>query len=540
MSTINSITSTVVSAFQGVTPVAEPGQVEPAANPSPAFQETLTTQGRAFALGLGVPRNHGDIEAVFAEIATKFGAEVERANDFANAAQTAVRSTALAAAAGSLAFFATFNAIMLNAEANIARQNVVIEAKNETITNLEAQKAPLVSQRNALNAEYSANASTYWQNISQINQLNAQLATLEPARATACAADAGGASCQNLTSQVNGIRSTISSLNAQNAALVNRNNEISGQVAALNNEINILQGQINTATSERNAATNSRNQSQNDYNVALATLNAFAAVLIPFTVALALGTIGAGGRASFDLGPDQQGFDDAIAQAVNRLADLSDEMGNLSMLRQALQLSVPITPESLTQVPEGEPPAATDQEPVETPTRTGATLDLTGQEPPVQDLSQTEEPGPDPIPGTQPLPQLEAQVPQVGAIIGEPQVNAAAPSGQPSAFEMLRQLLANLPLPTADFLPDPVAQADGVAPQGTGPERPQNAFDVVRQLLQDMLPPAVGNAEEVASRVGELAAALTMLRGALGQVAEAESAQTPQVPGSSGRLTLAI
>ena len=151
-------------------------------------------------------------------------------------------------------------------------------------------------------------------------------------------------------------------------------------------------------------------------------------------------------------------------------------------------------------------------------------------------------PTPEPVPNQPPvMPSMtEPVVPTPG--LETPVVDATDPDlmglGQrQSAMEMLRQILANLPLANEGLRPEPALATDPAA--GT-PQRPQNAFDVVRQLLEDMLPPAVGNAEEVATRAGELAAALAMLRGALGQIAQSEAAQTPQVPGTSGRLNLVI
>jgi cell division protein FtsB len=528
MSTINSITSTIISTFQGVEAVTGTTPVEAPVNNAPAFQETLTTQGRAFALGLGAPRNHGDIEAIFAEIATKYGAEVSKANDFSNAAATAVRSTALAAAAGSLAFFATFNTIMITAEANIKTQNQVIGQKTQQITALEAEKAPLVARRDALNAEFGNNVGQIAQNVITIAGLGTQLAGVEIARATACGLDAGGAACRDLTAQSNSLQSQIRTLEGQNSTLSARNSQISAEVSTLNGQINELQRQIDTATSERNAAVGSRNASQNAYNVALATLNVFAAVLIPFAVGLALGQAGAGARASFDLGPDQNGFDNAIAQAVNRLADLSDEMGNLSQMRQALFQTQPSPTEGLT-LPDS--PPATDVG------ESGAVDSRPGTEPvqlPEVDANAPVSDAPPPV-------SPQAETPPVETALPKPTTAVEDGAPRQAAMESLRQLLANLPLRTDDLLPDPVPVSGGTGDQPPGiPAEPQNAFDIVRQLLEDMLPPGVGNAEEVATRAGELAAALALVRGALGQVAQSEAAQTPQVPGASGRLTLVI
>ena len=140
MAPISTITSSQPNALQNLGTVSSTsGPETTTTSQAPAYQETLTTQGRAFSLGLSAPRNHGDIEALFAEIATKFGVETAKATDYAEAAEDAKRSTALRAAAGNLGLCASLDAAIQAAEANIAKQEAIIAKKTEEIDTKNTQ-----------------------------------------------------------------------------------------------------------------------------------------------------------------------------------------------------------------------------------------------------------------------------------------------------------------------------------------------------------------------------------------------------------------
>lgn len=151
--------STVTSSVSSNPPTVEaPSTTTPTENAAPTLvlQETLTTQSRAFAVGLGAPRNHGDIEALFAAVAEKFGIENAKATDYAEAAEDAKRSTSLTTAAGVLAMVAGISALVSVATANVARQGRIISDSTSEISSLRSEKTQLEAQLAELEEQESS------------------------------------------------------------------------------------------------------------------------------------------------------------------------------------------------------------------------------------------------------------------------------------------------------------------------------------------------------------------------------------------------
>jgi hypothetical protein len=334
MAPISSITSNVISALQGV------GGVEPVEAPTkqaPAFQETLTTQNRAFALGLGAPRNHGDIEALFAEVATKFGAEATKATDYAEAAEDAKRSTSLRAAAGNLSLFASLDATVQAAEANIAKQEQIIAEKTAQIDAANAQIATLEGQYAEYRSEWNDNAATQLENAGKIFDLGLDLA---------------GAWLAGDTDEVNRLQGLIDGLEAENSSLFNRNLYLDGEMLRISGEIVALGFQVAGLEIERGWAELSKLGSEAEIGIAQGLLDIFGLVLIPFTVDLALRTMGEMGRSSFEVIADQSGLDSAVEDAVNRLSEQADRMGVIEATRKALEQLPADDPATLTRINE--------------------------------------------------------------------------------------------------------------------------------------------------------------------------------------------
>ena len=490
MSTISTITSGLVASLQGVGAAPEAAPASEATTSSvPRLLDALVLQGGIASLGLSAPRNHGDIEAIFAEIASKYGAEAEKARGYAEAAEDAKRSTALTAAAGNLALFAALGSVIIAADANIKKQEAVIKVKTEQINTKTAEKNALQDQYDAYRAEWNSNAATILENGGKIIALGTELAAVELARVAACGIDSGGAACRDLTSQANSLNGQIDALESQNSQLIDRNLFLDGEMFRLIGEITKLGLEIFALEAERTFAQVSMDGSKAAKDVASALLTAFAVVLMPFSVDLALRTIGEIGRASFETSPGQKGIDQAIEDAVNDFTEQSARMGMIDTVRKAVQLELASDSPSLDTLRElldsmSQPPAERPEAAVDTAAILGL-LSLIRQS--VQGGIQGQANASDTV-------DLVART-EAGAA---PKVSPMQEGGKPSAL------------------------------------------DLIREAMEKALPPGQGDADAVANRAAGLAGGLALVRGALGQLAEGESASGTQMPGPTGRLTIAI
>lgn len=475
MASIGNVTS---SSTQVVTTVVDPtGSTGATGNSSPSsaplFQETLTTQGRIFGLGLGAPRNFGDIEALFAEIATKFGGEVGKATDFAEAAEDAKRSTALRASIGTLGFCASLSATIQAATLNIARQTAIIGQLNKEITDLNGQKTELQTELAGLQSQKASLDTQIGQIGAQIGTKYSELNALQASQATACGADAASATCISATQAVNdktaeisALQTQFNSLNTQMSGVLAQISSVNSQIADIDAQISVLNGRISTANASKNA-------SQSNLNLATTMLNFFSTLFLPSAVSLALLTINEMARASFEMLPTQLGLEKAIEDAANNIADKAEEMGNFSVLLKAL----------------GREPGETDS-------------------------------------------------------AGDGAVQGTPPAEGRGAIDLLLLLMAEF-VPSNSDSPE-VAQDDtnpqepgeGPPVDGKGPK--PSAFELIQQALEVNLPPGAGSPEAVQARATELAGILALVRGALAQIANGEAGMNTNVPGPSGRLTLAI
>lgn len=504
MPSISNITSSLLSSLQATGTTSDAPAAEAPARSAPVFLETLTTQGGVSALGLGAPRNHGDIEAIFAEIATKYGVQAERARDYAEAAEDAKRSTSLTAAIGNLAVFATLGSIIIAEDANIRKQEAIINQKTQQINQKTAEKNALQALHDQYRDEKNANTATIAENEARIVILTGQLATVEPVRAAACALNSGGAECRDLTQRAASLTGEISALQTQNAQLSSRNAYLDGEMSRLSGEIRVLSDEIAELERDRSAAQASKRESEGKKSAATTLLNAFALVLIPFTVDLALHTIGAMGRASFETSPGQNVIDRAVSEVVDKFADQAARLGAMETARKTLEQD----PAAEPAIPSG------DSTVKDRPDQ--ADRNASRAEPAMEPPRSTEDFSPGSL--------------DPAAMIGVLTLIRQAVQGgiqQPAAVTALDAT------PAARMREgQPVPPAEG---QG-----PPDAMDLIRRALETALPPGEGDADLVLNRAAGLAAGLTLLRGALDQLAQGEGATLPQMPGPSGRLALVI
>lgn len=469
MASINSLSTTNPTTLQVLPPVGGTEPTTTTTNTAPAFQETLTTQNRAFALGLGGPRNHGDIEALFGEIAAQFGKEVAQATDYAEAAEDAKRSTALRAAAGNLALFAGLSALITAEQQNIAKQERHIADLEVQIDSLTTQKDGLVEQRDALQAEWNANAARVIEAGLEVGGLGLELGAVLLAKETACGFDPGSSDCANLTADVNSLNDQIDALSDEIDTLTARNDVLTPQIFALTGQIIQLEFQILGLEAEKGLAELAMEFSEAAIDLFSGILEAFAVLVMPFSVELALSVTRERSRASFEMLPEQLGLDKSITDAANNVAEQVTRMGTIDAARKALEASR--TSDPTTSPVDGEPGGTG-----------GATLGA-------------------------------------GSDLGKIAEAALALLGQ------MRQLMEK-----------------GVAPEDSTRTATGNpgAMDLIRQSLDQSLPPDSGDRELATGRAAGLAGALSLLQDILTKVGSGESSLNTQMPGPSGRLTLAI
>jgi hypothetical protein len=352
MAPISTITSSQPNALQSLGTISgTSGPEATTTSQAPAYQETLTTQGRAFALGLGAPRNHGDIEALFAEIATKFGAETAKATDYAEAAEDAKRSTALRAAAGNLGLCASLDAAIQAAEANIARQEAIIAKKTEEIDTKNNQIDALNAKYDEYRSEWNDNAATQLDNAGTIIELGFEIAA---------------AWLVDDTAEVDRLQGQIDALEAQNSTLFNRNLYLDGEMFKIAGEVTKLGFEIAGLEIERGWAELSILGSEAEIGLAQGLLDTLGLIFIPFSVDLALRTIGEVGRASFEVTADQAGLDKAVEDATDNISDQAERMGVIAAARKALEqlpADDPATLSAINEVLAGNlPPGPADPE----------------------------------------------------------------------------------------------------------------------------------------------------------------------------------
>lgn len=456
ISNITSSSTTALPSTGGVTPIAP---VTGSTSSAPAFQETLTTQNRAFALGLGAPKNHGDIEALFAEIATRFGAEQTTATDFAEAAEDAKRSTSLRAAAGNLGLVAALGAAITAAQDNIAKQNRIIAQKTEQIDALNGQISALEDQYDQYRSEWNDNAETQLSNAGTIFELGLELV---------------GAEIAGDDAEINRINGEIDRLEAQNSTLFNRNLYLDGEMLRISGEIIDLGFQVAGLEVERGWAELSKLGSQAEIGLAEGLLDGLALAFIPFSVDLALRTMGEVGRASFEVTSDQTGLDKAVENSSDNLAEQAARLNAIENARKALE-----------QLPENDP----------------SMRDAINEVLARFGMSSNVDPG-----------------------------TAVDTKGMLDLLSSLRQMIATGLEPEQGSTP-------AATNEGTGQH---SAMEMLRKILADALPQGSGDQQKVVSEAAGLAGGLALLRSILGQVAGGEASMSTQVPGPSGRLSLAL
>lgn len=242
------LTGGVLDAPSG--PVAPDGDRE-TNQPAPALAGLIGQgAGNALMLGLSRPRNIGDIEAMFSEIAAKLRDTQVDTRALRDEAGLANRQSALRNAAFVITSMLNWGADIDRERENIAEQQALIAEATAQIEDLQAERGTLVSQRDGLNSQIAGlngqiatRQAQIASNTAQINVLNAQIATAdEPQRSQLIAQrDALQAQNQQLQAEITGLEATRNDLQAQV-------NEIEGQIAEIDAEIAELEDAIAEAT----------------------------------------------------------------------------------------------------------------------------------------------------------------------------------------------------------------------------------------------------------------------------------------------------
>lgn len=92
-------------------PSASPATTAAPVQTAPTYLQSFSGLGTAVALGLAVPRNLGDTEALFAEISTKLDATRNKADDNEEIARTASKRTEIARMSSLITLLSNFSAI---------------------------------------------------------------------------------------------------------------------------------------------------------------------------------------------------------------------------------------------------------------------------------------------------------------------------------------------------------------------------------------------------------------------------------------------
>lgn len=194
--------------------------------PPPLFSQTFSGQGTALLLGLATPRgNFGDSEALFAQIAAALKAVEAEAKDNDEFARSSERLGLSQRTATALQQMVNLNLQTVGHEINILEKGLRIEAIDEELVPLNAQKAELEGEIDRLNGIIS----TYEGDIADLNSR-----------------------ISDLTGQITTLNGQIGTLN--------------GQISTLNGEIGTLNGQISNQTTTVNSLSQQLQTAQTNYN----------------------------------------------------------------------------------------------------------------------------------------------------------------------------------------------------------------------------------------------------------------------------------
>lgn len=219
----------------GTTPVSTPTPTP--TPPPPLFSQSFSGSGTALLLGLATPRgNFGDSEALFAQIAAALKAVEAEAKDNDEFARSSERLGLSQRTATALQQMVNLNIQTVGHEINILEKGLRIEAIDEELVPLKAQKAELEGEIERLNGVIS----TYQ---GQIDGLTTQINAL-------------GGQIDGLTGQINTLNGQIGTLEGQINTLTGQINTLNGQIETQTTTVNSLAQQLQTAqTNYANATT---------------------------------------------------------------------------------------------------------------------------------------------------------------------------------------------------------------------------------------------------------------------------------------------
>jgi len=304
----------------------------------PIYASSFSGLTTAMGLGLASPRNQGDIEAIFAEVAEKLDKINSVTRDNERVADSNSRRTSLQTAGVLFSQMNGVGALVESNKDNIKDQNAKIEDVNGQITVLEAQRSMLTATRDSLNGQLNGLQSQRNSLYNTLGTLQSELQTLQQQLS-----QLQGANPQNQAAiiakqdQIAGKWNQIGGVNGQISTVDWQISTVSGQIATLNNQINGINGQINGLVNERNVAQASKNKSEQDIEDLNAAYAVLVATVMPYATAQMTGSNSSNARISGQTNEIVSDYDQLMEQVLDNLTDLADRILELNFIARGAQ-----------------------------------------------------------------------------------------------------------------------------------------------------------------------------------------------------------
>ncbi len=243
-------------------PAAPTGQTAGTTQVAPRYQLDFGGMTRSLAAGLSAPSSVGDIEVLFAQIASNLKDSLGALSKMDNVARAESSRGALGVAMAAFDKMVRWGATIDVNNANIKTQQGIIDEQTPIKTSAERTKAGLEGQRSSLQTTMAGNNST----ISSLQTSNSTLATERNTLATERSRldpkkPADATRIAQIDARTEVIRQTIDANNARIGQLQFDNAGLQRQIDGLNPQIAAQQAIIDTAAAKIDAAQKSQNQS---------------------------------------------------------------------------------------------------------------------------------------------------------------------------------------------------------------------------------------------------------------------------------------
>lgn len=302
-----------------------PGVVLP-----PLYTNSFSGRGPAIQLGLSAPRNIGDLEAIFAEIATKLRETRTETESNTSVAETSSRRTQLAQAASFFSQLFKWGVEIDSNIANIKVQEAKIVVFDAELADLAVQKQTLESSKLGLETTIASLTTTIAASETQIGTNTREIQRLTGLYNQS--KDAGERA--SLLSQIGALDRENTGLGQTIIRATTDRQKNQTKLEGVNAEIEGVDREIADVTEKREKAVKSKKASEDRIGVLTTASVNLVLTLIPFAISALLGGSSQSARQSGQTRETGDNFEQTLKETIESISDLGEIQLDLNFTSQ--------------------------------------------------------------------------------------------------------------------------------------------------------------------------------------------------------------